>query len=125
MAERAHSLGGVSWPAVDEMQPRPILDEYREGEATPDALCPLGRCGFLPLGRRVPALRHIAHEPRGGLTRFRQRERRAGAQRHPPFLTMQRVLAKVGSAATGGHAHGKPALRIVKNQPVLLTAFGR
>src|SRR6516165_4161042 len=122
MAEGAHSLGGVSWSPVDEMQPGPILDEYREREAAPHALCPLGRCRFLPLGRRVPSLRHIAHDRGSGLARLRQRERRAGAQRHTPFLAIKRVLAKIGSAAAGRHAHGKPALRIIKNKPVLATA---
>src|SRR6516164_3493260 len=122
VAQGAHSLGGVSWSAVDEMQPGPILEKYRERQAAPHALCPLGRCRFLPLGRRVPSLRHIAHDRGGGLTRLQQRERRAGAQRHTPFLAIKRVLAKIGSAAAGRHAHSKPALRVVENKPVLLAA---
>jgi hypothetical protein len=89
----------------------------------PRTLCPFGRCRFLPLGRRVPSLRHIAHDCGGGLTRLRQRERGARAQRHPPFLTIKRVLAKIGSAAAGRHAHGKPALRIIKNEPVFSPAI--
>src|SRR6516164_7906418 len=124
MAEGAHGLGGVSWSAVDEMQPGPVLDQYPERKAAPHALCPFGRCRFLPLGRRVPSLRHIAHDRGGSLARLRQRERRAGAQRHTPFLTIKRVLAKIGSAAAGCHAHSKPALRVVENKPVLLAAPG-
>src|SRR5262245_18739295 len=124
MAEGAHGLGGVSWSTVDEMQPGPILDEYREREAAPHTLCPFGRCRFLPLGRWVPSLCHIAHDRGGCLARLRQRERRAGAQRHTPFLTIKRVLAKIGSAAAGRHAHGKPTLRVVENKPVLLPTVG-
>src|SRR5262245_21227634 len=121
MAEGTRSLGGVSWSAVDEVQPGPILDEYRERQAAPHALRPFGRCRFLALGRRVPSLCHIAHDRGGGLARLRQRERRAGPQWHTPFLMIKRVLAKIGSAAAGRHAHGKPALRIVENKPVLLS----
>ena len=122
VAQGAHSLGGVSWTAVDEVQPSPILDEYRKREAATHALCPLGRHSLFPLGRRVPSLCDITHHRGGGLPRLRQRERRAGAQRHPPFLAIERVLAKIGSAAAGRHAHGEPALRIIENQPVLATA---
>src|SRR5262249_5863080 len=60
VAERAYSLSRV--PAVRKMQPRPILDEHCEREAPSHALCQLGCCRFLPLGRRVLALRHIAHD---------------------------------------------------------------
>src|SRR5262245_20040517 len=124
MAEGTRSLGGVSWSAVDEVQPGPILDEYRERQASPQALRPFGRCRFLALGRRVPSLCHIAHDRGGGLALLRQREGRAGAQRHTPFLAVKRVLAKIGSAAAGRHAHSKPALRVVENKPVLLAAPG-
>ena len=54
--QRAHSLDSVSQPTVDEMQSRPILDEYGERKTAPIAPRPLGRHGFLPLGRRVSAL---------------------------------------------------------------------
>src|SRR5262249_14867740 len=101
MTEGAHGLGGVSWSAVDQVQPGPILDEYRERQAPPHALGPFGRARSLALGRRVSSLRHIAHDRGGGLTRLQQRERRAGAQRHTPFLAIKRVLAKIGSAAAG------------------------
>ena len=75
MVQRAHSLGSVSRPTVDEMQPRPILDEYRKREAATRALCPFGRRRLLPLGRRVSALRQVAHDRGSGLTRLRQRQR--------------------------------------------------
>ena len=68
MVQRAHSLGSVSRPTVGEMQPRPILDEYRKREAATRALCPFGRCRFLPLGRRVPALCYVPHD-RGAASR--------------------------------------------------------
>src|SRR5262245_53838291 len=108
MAEGAHGLGGVSWSAVDEMQPGPVLDQYREREAAPHALCPFGRCRFLALGRRVPSLCQIAHDRGGCLARLRQRERRAGAQRHTPFLAIKRVLAKIGSAAAAVTRTARP-----------------
>src|SRR5262249_8486824 len=113
MLHRAHSLGSVSRPTVDEMQPRPILDEYRKREAATPALCPFGPRPLLP---RPPA-----PGAAGPPLQLASRRRDAADNAPPPFWGFGGLLKKLGPPAAGCRAHSKPALRSIENQPVLPT----
>jgi hypothetical protein len=68
--QRAYCLGGVPRPAMNEVQPSPILYQHREREPAARTLCPLSYHRFLPFGGRVVTLRHVAHNRSGGLARL-------------------------------------------------------
>jgi hypothetical protein len=123
--QRAHRFCGVARPLAGKVTPVPIVNQHPQRETVARAPCALGRRRVLALGRRVPALRHVAHDGRGRFARLGECNRRTRAERHAPLVSMQRVLAQIGSAAACRHAHGKSTLRIVENEPVLATRFGR
>src|SRR5262249_7577416 len=101
------------------MNAAPIADQDSHSEAITRAPRALGRHGFLAQDCRITALRRVAHKGCSGFPRFRERERRACAKWHAPFVSMQRVLAEKVSSAARSHTPGKSTLSFIENEPVL------
>jgi hypothetical protein len=123
--QRSYCLSGVARATAGEVNTLPILDQNPEREAVARPSRPFGCRSNFTLGGRITPLRNVAHDGRGGLPRIREGNRRTRAQRHAPFVTMDRVLAQVSPAAGNGDANGQPALCIIENEPVFAAMVGR
>jgi hypothetical protein len=121
--QRADRFRGVSRSPAGKVKAAPVVKEYPQRKSVPRAFHPLGCRRFLPLSRRIPALRHVSHDGRGSLACFPQGKGGTCAQRYAPFLTVQRVLTQESPTAARRHTDGKPTLPIVENELVLATAL--
>ena len=73
---------------------------------------------FLSHGRRVHALRHVAHDDPDCVTGLGQRYGVAIPKRNATFLPMPIVLREIGLAAARSDAHAEPALFVIENEHV-------
>ena len=121
----AHRLSGVARAPGSKVNALPILDQNPQRKPVSRAPCPLGCSSLFAFVGRITPFGNVAHDGGGSLPRLGEGHRRTGAQRHPPFVAVDSVLAQVGAAAAGGDANGKPTLGIIEHEPVLVAGLGR
>lgn len=105
------------------MQPLPIVDELRQGEAVAQGLCLCDRGGGLLRRGRVVALRDPSHDDAGRVARSRQRDRIRAAQRDAAPAPLDGVLGQVRLGACRHDADCQPALLAVEHHAVALARW--
>src|ERR1700722_329202 len=123
--QRAYRLCGVAPAPPGKVKAVPVVDQHPQWETIARAPNALSCRRILTVCRRIPTFCHVAHDGRGGFSRFGECDCRTRAERHAPLVPMQRILTKIRPAAARRHPHGEATLRIVENEPILAPVLGR